>query len=220
MMHGHFVFDPRAESDTPGTRTRARHPPAPLPRHQSGGSLLGGVMNTHSNTVPSIDEEEKPETTYCSSTFLHDSQLKIYTTPQGLFAGSAVSYLSLLIARSNFKWDVWEMKPETREWTKLPGIDLEAQKCAFIQLCYKHDSSLKLDDGSLDCKLAPVGWLKYREVVVFIVLKRVSFHALYNQSRLRVAYNFQTQDICLFELETNYHPYLVHRNSLLWLDGR
>ncbi|GFP97243.1 F-box protein at5g49610 [Phtheirospermum japonicum] len=131
---------------------------------------------------------------------------------------SAISYLSLLTARSNFKWDVWEMKPETREWTKLPGIDLEDQKYAFIQLCYKHDSSFKFDGGSFGCLLHPAGWLKYREVLVFIVFKRVGV-STYDQSRLRIAYNFQTQAIYLFELETNGYPYLVHRNSLLWLDG-
>ncbi|KAI3468627.1 hypothetical protein Pfo_025290 [Paulownia fortunei] len=121
------------------------------------------------------------------------------------------SYLSLLIACSDFSWDVWEMKPETGEWTKLPNIDLEAQKCTIEQLPCVHDRSL-MPFRYLNRVLTPVGWLKYQEVLVFHVSR---------PTRVCIAYNVHAQEIDLFELDStsDLQTFRVHRNSLVWLDG-
>ncbi|KAK6158376.1 hypothetical protein DH2020_005690 [Rehmannia glutinosa] len=84
-------------------------------------------------------------------------------------------YLSFITVCSEFCWEVWEMKPDTAEWIKLLNIDLEARKCTLEHLFCKHDCSLK-----------PVGWIKYKEVLLF----RVSY-----PSRLCIAYNVCTREI-------------------------
>ncbi|KAK6142929.1 hypothetical protein DH2020_023277 [Rehmannia glutinosa] len=123
------------------------------------------------------------------------------------------SYLSLLIDCSEFSWEVWEMKPETGEWTKMPKIDLEAQKCIFEQLCCKYDSS-----GSLTCSLLPVGWLKSKEVLVFNVFKEHTL-PIFISPWFCIAYNVRTREIYSIELDSICNTFLVHRNSLVWLDG-
>ncbi|KAK6142931.1 hypothetical protein DH2020_023279 [Rehmannia glutinosa] len=57
----------------------------------------------------------------------HDEKLEHYYLSMG-------SYLSLLIACSEFSWEVWEMKPETGEWTKMPKINLKL-KSAHLNNC-------------------------------------------------------------------------------------
>ncbi|KAK6121638.1 hypothetical protein DH2020_044615 [Rehmannia glutinosa] len=123
------------------------------------------------------------------------------------------SYLSLLIDCSEFSWEVWEMKPETGEWTKMPKIDLEAQKCTFEQLCCKYDSS-----SSLTCSLLPVGWLKSKEVLVFNVFKEHTL-PIFISPWFCIAYNVRTREIYSIELDSICNTFLVHRNSLVWLDG-
>ncbi|KAK6142796.1 hypothetical protein DH2020_023144 [Rehmannia glutinosa] len=140
-----------------------------------------------------------------------------YVVGFGWYYFSTLRYLSLLIACNNFSWEVWEMKPETGEWTKLPNIDLEAQNCTVEQLCCKHDSSFKVD-GFLNCKFRPVGWLKYQEVFIFQVYK--AFVSRFSDpTRFHIAYNVGTQKIDLFEFDSVSYHVVVHRNNLLWLDG-
>ncbi|KAK6158374.1 hypothetical protein DH2020_005688 [Rehmannia glutinosa] len=114
---------------------------------------------------------------------------------------STGSYLSLINVCRRLLWEVWEMKPDTGEWKKLPNIDLEAQKCTLEHLSCKRD-----------CSLQPVGWIKYKEVLLF----RVSY-----PSSICIAYNVCTQE--MEELELNCkdhgHNYVVHTNSLAWLGG-
>ncbi|GFP97306.1 hypothetical protein PHJA_001874700 [Phtheirospermum japonicum] len=121
---------------------------------------------------------------------------------------SAVRYLSLLIKRGGFSWEVWEMKPESGEWTKVTSIDLEAQKCTIEHLICERDASFKLI-GFACCRLEPVGWLKYRQVLVFYVRK----------PRLCIAYNVHSKEIELIELDSKSNAFLAHRNGLVWLDG-
>ncbi|GFP94977.1 putative F-box protein at1g71320 [Phtheirospermum japonicum] len=112
------------------------------------------------------------------------------------------SYLSLLIARSKLSWEVWEMKPETGEWTKMPNIDLEAQFA-----------------GSLNSALIPVGWLKCREVLVFGVgmgTSRISWSSIPTWDC--IACNVRTGEFVKFPLYGSLNRFLVHRNSLVWMD--
>ncbi|KAK6149772.1 hypothetical protein DH2020_017297 [Rehmannia glutinosa] len=100
--------------------------------------------------------------------------------PQGygekiMYYFSMGRYLSFLTPCSEFCWEVWEMKPDTGEWTKLPDICLKAQKCTIEHL-----------SGKRDCSLKPVGWIKYKEVFLF----RVSF-----PSTIYIAYNVCTQEM-------------------------
>ncbi|CAH9097593.1 unnamed protein product [Cuscuta epithymum] len=69
-----------------------------------------------------------------------------------MFYFSAGKYLSLLIARDELVWDVWEMKPKDGEWTERLMIDMNALK--FPHNCNLHG-------------IYPVGWIEYPDVVVF-----------------------------------------------------
>ncbi|GFP94972.1 hypothetical protein PHJA_002991300 [Phtheirospermum japonicum] len=90
------------------------------------------------------------------------------------------------------------MKPETGEWTNMSSIKLEAEKCTFEGV------------SALNCRLVPVGWSKLGEVLVF----RVGF------TRFYIAYNVRTHEIDSFDIEhNNSRGHIVHRNSLVWLDG-
>ncbi|GFP93895.1 hypothetical protein PHJA_001533800 [Phtheirospermum japonicum] len=120
-----------------------------------------------------------------------ETELMYYYLPMG-------SYLSLLIARSKFSWEFWEMKPDTGEWTKLPNIDLEAQFASY-----------------LNCILKPGGWLKSREVLVFNV-RRENYNL---PSQLCIACNVRTRKFHEFELDGGLQSFLAHRNSLVWMDG-
>ncbi|KAL7122774.1 hypothetical protein ACP275_01G064600 [Erythranthe tilingii] len=105
--------------------------------------------------------------------------------PQTIFKNyylsTGTSSLSLLISRldSSSSFDVWEMKSETGEWTKLYNFDTEALRCDFQRLWRKRNRRpLKL--VLVSClpyrpiyphllNLVPVGWLKYKEVLVLRV---------------------------------------------------
>ncbi|KAL7122740.1 hypothetical protein ACP275_01G062800 [Erythranthe tilingii] len=109
--------------------------------------------------------------------------------------------LSLLVLCGGYSFEVWEMKPEMGEWTKLFKIDLEPLKGRFGHLvnkfCLAH--------------IRLIGWLNYPEVLAL----RIS------ASQLCVIYNVRTQEIDYFEVYylSGYHNYGVHRNSLVWLSG-
>ncbi|KAL3629692.1 hypothetical protein CASFOL_026914 [Castilleja foliolosa] len=111
------------------------------------------------------------------------------------------NYLSLFIGRGEFSWEVWKMKPDTGEWTKLPSIDLEPEKVPkylFIEF-EKH--------RFLEHMLEPIGWSNSLEVLFF----RLYLHA--------VAYNVRTREIDSCKLfDTMLNLFLEHRRSLVWLD--
>ncbi|KAL3615622.1 hypothetical protein CASFOL_041283 [Castilleja foliolosa] len=111
------------------------------------------------------------------------------------------SYLSLFIGRSEFSWEVWKMKPETGEWTKMPGIDLEPLKVPkYLSFEFKRHRFT----GPM---LGPVGWSNSREVLFF----GVCYHT--------VAYNVHTREIDSCKLfESMVNLFLEHKRSLLWLD--
>ncbi|GFQ02390.1 hypothetical protein PHJA_002383000 [Phtheirospermum japonicum] len=125
----------------------------------------------------------------------HDGETKLLYNylPMG-------SHLSLLIGDYNrFSWEVWVMKPETGEWTNMTSIKLEAEKCTFEGV------------SALNCRLVPVGWSKLGEVLFFRVR---------NPTKFCIAYNVHTREVDSFELEYyKSRRYIVHRNSLIWLDG-
>ncbi|EYU46246.1 hypothetical protein MIMGU_mgv1a017669mg, partial [Erythranthe guttata] len=112
-----------------------------------------------------------------------------YPVPQGQDNYGDKYYLStgksltLFDSGSNFFMEVWEMKLETGEWTKMYKIDLEAQKCNFEHFRSK--------GCSFPFALKPVGWLKYREVLVL----RFS-----HMTRFCVAYNVLTKEFDYFKL--------------------
>ncbi|KAL3624452.1 hypothetical protein CASFOL_031120 [Castilleja foliolosa] len=124
-----------------------------------------------------------------------------------------VKCLSLLIyCRRWWSWEVWEMKPETGEWTNLPGIELNDRKCEILEWYSKRDlKSVGYSDGWLE----PFGWLKYGEVLIccFTLPHEVKKH------QVCIAYNVRSKEIEYIELDCNRKRLLVHRNSLLWLDG-
>ncbi|KAL3624443.1 hypothetical protein CASFOL_031111 [Castilleja foliolosa] len=123
-----------------------------------------------------------------------------------------VKYLSLLIHYRGWSWEVWEMKPKTREWTSLPGIDLSGRKCEILEWFSKRDlKSAGYSDGWLE----PVGWLKYGEVLVccFALAYEVDKH------RVCIAWNIRSKEIEYIELDSHRNRFFVHKNSLLWLGG-
>ncbi|KAL3615621.1 hypothetical protein CASFOL_041282 [Castilleja foliolosa] len=111
------------------------------------------------------------------------------------------SYLSLFIGRGDFSWEVWKMKPETGEWTKMPSIDLEPQKVPkYLFLEFEKYPALKH-------MLVPIGWSNFQEVLFF----RVCLHT--------IGYNVRTREIDSCKLlDTLCNLYLEHRRSLVWLD--
>ncbi|KAL3626467.1 hypothetical protein CASFOL_030016 [Castilleja foliolosa] len=130
---------------------------------------------------------------------------------------SAVKYLTLLIEFRGWYWEVWEMKPETGEWTKLPGIeihDLKDRKGQILGWIGNRDTKFK-SSGSSSIIVRSVGWLKYKEVLLFKVYSPDMSLA----HRFCYAWNVRTEEIQFIELDSNVHPFLVHRHSLVWLDG-
>ncbi|GFP94981.1 F-box protein at5g49610 [Phtheirospermum japonicum] len=130
-----------------------------------------------------------------------DKRLRYYYLAMG-------SYLSLLIAHSYWSWEVWEMRPETGEWTHMPNIDVEPQK-VLRHLSFKLNPYV-----ASSCWLVPVGWSNFREVLVFQVDVDIG-----TPQRFHIAYNVRTQEIDSIGLDFNISSFLVHRNSLVWLDG-
>ncbi|KAL3624437.1 hypothetical protein CASFOL_031105 [Castilleja foliolosa] len=125
---------------------------------------------------------------------------------------STVKYLSLLIYCRGWSWEVWEMKPETGEWTNLPGIELNDRKCEILEWFSRRDSqSVGYSDGWLE----PVGWLKYGEVLVccFALPDEDDKH------QVCIVWNIRSKEIEYIELDSDWNLFFVHKNSLLWLDG-
>ncbi|KAL3615565.1 hypothetical protein CASFOL_041226 [Castilleja foliolosa] len=110
------------------------------------------------------------------------------------------SYLSMFIDRDEFSWEVWKMKPETGEWTKMLNIDLEPQKLP------KHLSSKS--------RLQPVGWSNSREVFFY----GICFIDSPSGTRMSIAYNVGTREMDSGKLKTCPSSFLNHIGSLLWLD--
>ncbi|KAL3624448.1 hypothetical protein CASFOL_031116 [Castilleja foliolosa] len=125
---------------------------------------------------------------------------------------STVKYLSLLIYCRGWSWEVWEMKPETGEWTNLLGIELNDRKCEILEWFSRRDSK---SVGYSDGRLEPVAWLKYGEVLVccFALPDEVYKH------RVCIAWNIQSNEIEYIDLDSHWNLFFNHKNSLLWLDG-
>lgn len=108
--------------------------------------------------------------------------------------------LSFLYKTSEFTRDVWEMNPETGEWTMILSFDLEPLRSIFKNLCCENVKSL-----------IPFGWLAFREVLLFSTGCMQTTCA---------AYNVNTREIQSFELGTNlkHYRFQAHVNSLVWLE--
>ncbi|KAL3626462.1 hypothetical protein CASFOL_030011 [Castilleja foliolosa] len=129
---------------------------------------------------------------------------------------SAAKYLTLLIEFRGWLWEVWEMKPETGEWTKLPGIeihDLKDRKGQILGWIGNFDTKFKCSGSGII--VLSVGWLKYKEVLLF----KVYSPDMRLAHRFCFAWNVRTKEIQFIELDSNEYPFLVHRHSLVWLDG-
>ncbi|KAL3626464.1 hypothetical protein CASFOL_030013 [Castilleja foliolosa] len=114
-------------------------------------------------------------------------------------------------------WEVWEMKPETGEWTKLSGIeihDLKDRKGQILGWIGNRDTKFK-SSGSSSIIVRSVGWLKYKEVLLF----KVYSPDMRLAHRFCYAWNVRTKEIQFIELDSDVYPFLVHRHSLVWLDG-
>ncbi|KAL3615384.1 hypothetical protein CASFOL_041045 [Castilleja foliolosa] len=132
----------------------------------------------------------------------------------GVYYLSAVKYLSMLIERGGWSWEVWEMKPETGEWTQLPGIDLEDRMYEIFGGLREGDKPYR----SFACirrLLVPVGWLEYKEVLLY------RLYCPRTRQRLStcIAWNIRLKEFEFIELDSDLDGFFVHRNSLLWLDG-
>ncbi|GER41502.1 F-box and associated interaction domains-containing protein [Striga asiatica] len=113
--------------------------------------------------------------------------------------------LSCYVRRGWLSWGVWELRPGSEEWEKVMGIELGGRAPELENLCGK-------DGGDCDWGLSVVGWIKYKEVLVF----RVSC-----PSRVCIAYSVRTGELRAFKLDCEgyKHNYLPHRSSLVWLGG-
>ncbi|KAL3629276.1 hypothetical protein CASFOL_026498 [Castilleja foliolosa] len=113
-------------------------------------------------------------------------------------------YLSLLRPCGEYCWEVWEMKPKIDyRWRKVWDISLEAHQCSLTQRFRFKEYNY----------LIPIGWLKYLEVLVFVVNDRT-------WSQIFV-FNLLTQEIVTIELPARHFDYKIveHKNSLVWLGG-
>ncbi|KAL3629260.1 hypothetical protein CASFOL_026482 [Castilleja foliolosa] len=128
----------------------------------------------------------------------------VYGDQRKIYLSTGI-YLSLLIPCGKFSWEVWEMKPKIDyRWRKVWDISLEDHKCSVIQRNRINQFEY----------LIPIGWLKYLEVLVFVVDNRCwgDFFVL----------NLLTQEIDrIDELPFDCCNYktVVHKNSLVWLSG-
>ncbi|EYU29245.1 hypothetical protein MIMGU_mgv1a025344mg, partial [Erythranthe guttata] len=114
--------------------------------------------------------------------------------------------LTMLVSRSKFSWDVWELKkPEIGEWTKIFHIDLEGQKGKF-----EHFAVPIIDLDPVPLTLQPVGWLNYYEGLVFQVCRPAEGCFVYKLGKQEI-------EILDFELICCYIKCVVHKNSLVGL---
>ncbi|KAL3629264.1 hypothetical protein CASFOL_026486 [Castilleja foliolosa] len=112
---------------------------------------------SYTNEVFTMDIETEiiTETSGPTHRVVYGNQRKIYL--------STGIYLSLLIPCGKFSWEVWEMKPKIDyRWRKVWDISLEDHKCSVIQRNRFNQFEY----------LIPIGWLKYLEVLVFVVDNR------------------------------------------------
>ncbi|KAL3615558.1 hypothetical protein CASFOL_041219 [Castilleja foliolosa] len=132
---------------------------------------------------------------------------------------STGSHLSMLIG-DHARWKVWMMKPETGEWTNdVTSIDLEDEKCTF-----------EVEEVSvLNCRVEPVGWSEFGEVLVFKVRTtifdpnsrslRIPYNICHHYGSFCITYNVCTREIDSFKLECHESDnYIAHKISLVWLD--
>ncbi|KAL3625548.1 hypothetical protein CASFOL_031002 [Castilleja foliolosa] len=114
-------------------------------------------------------------------------------------------YLTLLRPCGLFCWEVWEMKPKIDyRWRKVLDISLEDHKCSTFK-----GFGSKQPEG-----LISIGWLKYREILVFGIMSQSI------QSQVFV-YNLLTHEIVIIELPVPYSRYelVVHKDNLVSLGG-
>lgn len=121
----------------------------------------------------------------------------------GFYYLSTGRYLSILVSRRKFSWEIWEMEPETGEWRNLlHNIELGAQKSRFQQF------GSPGNDNPL-----PLGWVKYLEVLAF------HFRDL---GHTCVFYNLDTREINAIELPGPSIGFKasVHHNNLVQFKAR
>ncbi|KAL3615642.1 hypothetical protein CASFOL_041303 [Castilleja foliolosa] len=140
---------------------------------------------------------------------LHDDgkSLRCHYLPMG-------SYLSLLIDRGEFLWEVWKMKPETGEWTNMPRIVLESQKVI------NHLSSKFKSLGSTTLLLKPFGWSNsYSGEVLFFGVDSHFRDGRRVNTGIFVVYNIRTREFdSSYPQDANSNLCLDHKSSLVWLD--
>ncbi|KAL3615465.1 hypothetical protein CASFOL_041126 [Castilleja foliolosa] len=127
-----------------------------------------------------------------------------------VFYFSTGKYLSMLIEHGGWSWEVWEMKPETGEWTQLPEIDLKDRMYEIFEGSSERSRIYK-SAALIGSPIFPVGWLEYREVLVYLV-------SCSAQHRIRIVWNIQLKELEFVDLGFSSKVIFFHRNSLSWLD--
>ncbi|KZV39833.1 hypothetical protein F511_15313 [Dorcoceras hygrometricum] len=107
-------------------------------------------------------------------------------------------YLTILHESSMFLMDVWEMNPETGEWTMSLSFDLSPLNDRFHDL---------FGDNSWHRSMSPSGWLGADRKVLLLTS--------WCTKKICVAYNLETGEIQSLELESALEP---HLNNLLRLE--
>ncbi|KAL7112131.1 hypothetical protein ACP275_05G133000 [Erythranthe tilingii] len=116
--------------------------------------------------------------------------------------------LTVFISRSEFSWDVWELKkPENGEWVKIIRIDLEGQKRKFERIAVPI-----VDLDPVPLTLVPIGWLNYDQGLVVQVCRPAEGCLVYDVGKQEVEI-LDLRMIC-YRIDS-----YVHKNSLVWLDG-
>ncbi|KAL3615463.1 hypothetical protein CASFOL_041124 [Castilleja foliolosa] len=124
---------------------------------------------------------------------------------------STVKYLSMLIGRGGWSWEVWEMTPETGEWTQLPGIDLKDRMYEIFERLSERGRIYKFA-AFVSSRIFPVGWLEYKEVLLYRLWCP-------QQLRICIVWNIRLKEFEFVDLDSYPEGFFVHRNSLSSLDG-
>ncbi|KAL9142765.1 hypothetical protein ABFS82_14G192400 [Erythranthe guttata] len=145
------------------------------------------------NHVLTLNVETETITEYAIPKDLGEKSRRCLSTGKSLFAFAK--------CKGEIYCEVWEMKSETGEWTKMYEIDLFAHKSKLEELYG--------GKGIGSERFVPMGWLKYHEVVIFRFTYPARFH---------IAYNVRTHEIDWFELASDdMHEFKFHTNSLVGL---
>ncbi|KAL9177450.1 hypothetical protein ABFS82_01G058700 [Erythranthe guttata] len=174
------------------------------------------ILNTTPLTTEGFVHWSSPESGHILTLNIETEVITEIPVPKGYERGwkfylSTGTSLTFLTAMGWFSFEVWELRQETGEWTKLHDIELDCQVLGFVYLNRLIDFSL-VPLAPPNCSTAtvnPVGWLNCKEALVL--------HAF--PTRLCFVHIVRTREIDFFELGHDFDSYnfIAHRNSLVRL---